>query len=477
MAITLSSDPPPTTSPTAGDNFGRGITYTKDYSIVSLNMLSGQFITIDLKPSMIELSIYEDIYSNFISGEIMIVDAQGYVEKMGMQGNEYIRISFGKDDNKDIRIDKIFRVYKISSRQKMSGYDADGYVIHFCSDEVILSEQYRISKAYSNKVVSDMIYDILKTHLKVPDNKLNVNNIQKSKGLYNFVIPNFKPFEALNWLSMYAQPASADAIGSDMILYENGEGYNFASLQTLFKKKEFFRYQYRPKNVSPKEFCDDEHQVFNVLGYEITNSFNSVEGVSSGMFANRLMTLDPLAQRYLKTDFNYKDYQEKAGSLNKNPIVNNMENRFGDALYESPEGCFKLAFGNKNQSSIDYIKNRPGSVNGDIYAETFLSQRKSQLALANYTRMKIFISGDPNVTIGNTIKFDLLTQNPATPDEPKEYDEQYSGKYLITAVRHLIQTGGYNTIIEVVKDSVPTAYTPIDNSKSIFKNTVNGVKR
>ena len=77
----------------------------------------------------------------------------------------------------------------------MSGYDADVYVIHFCSDEVVLSEQYRISKSYSNKIVSDMIYDILKNHLKVPDNKLNVRNIEKSKGLYNFVVPNFKPFE------------------------------------------------------------------------------------------------------------------------------------------------------------------------------------------------------------------------------------------------------------------------------------------
>ena len=440
-------------------------------------MLSGQFITIDLKPSMVELSYFEDIYSNFISGEVMITDAQGYVEKMGMHGNEYIRIVFGKDDNKLVRIDKIFRVYKISSKQKLSGYDADVYVIHFCSDEVVLSEQYRISKSYSNKIVSDMIYDILKNHLKVPDNKLNVRNIEKSKGLYNFVVPNFKPFEALNWLSMYAQPAAAGNIGSDMILFENADGFNFASLQSLFKKDIFFKYQYRPKNVSQKEYSDQEHQVFNVLGYEILNSFNSVEGVASGMFANRLMTLDPLAQRYLKTDFNYKDYQEKAGSLNKNAVVNNMENRFGDALYESPEGCFKLAFGNKDQSLIPYIKNKPGSVNGDIFAETFLSQRKSQISLSNYTRLKFFISGDPNVTIGSTIKFDLLTQDPATKEDPKVLDEYYSGKYLITAVRHMIQMAGYTTIIEAVKDSLPTAYAQIDNTKQIFRNTVAGVKK
>jgi hypothetical protein len=91
--------------------------------------------------------------------------------------------------------------------------------------------------------------------------------------------------------------------------------------------------------------------------------------------------------------------------------------------------------------------------------------------------MKFFISGDPNVTIGSTINFDLLTQNPASDESPKTYDEFYSGKYLITAVRHMIQMAGYTTIIEAVKDSLPTAYAQIDNTKQVFKNTVAGVKK
>jgi hypothetical protein len=89
----------------------------------------------------------------------------------------------------------------------------------------------------------------------------------------------------------------------------------------------------------------------------------------------------------------------------------------------------------------------------------------------------LYIAGDPNVTVGSTINFDLLSQDPASTNDPKQLDPYYSGKYLVTAVRHIIQTAAYNTIIEVVKDSLPQAYLQVDNERPIIKNTVAGVKK
>jgi hypothetical protein len=457
-------------STTSGDS-QKGVRYSKDYNLISINILSGRFPIIDFKPIMVELSYFEDIFNNVSSGQLYVCDSQGMIEKMGMHGNEYIRLAFDKDDNPDLRIDKIFRIYKISSS------DLQNYIIHFCSDELLLSMQTKISKSYKDYKISDIIKDILKVRLKVPGNKYNERNIEDTKGTYSFIIPNFSPFEAANWLCMYAQSASPGNIGSDMIVYENNEGFNFKSLQSLFKKSAYFTYQYRPTNMSEKQHSNSDKQTFNVLSYEIINSFNTLEGISSGMFANRVLTIDPLLRRYATVDFNYNEYRKKASSLNNNPIVNNLQNRFGKTLYETPQGCYKLSTTNSKQTDVTFIKTKPNSTSKDVSTETFLSQRKSQLALSNYTRIKFFIPGDPNVSVGTTINFQLMSQEPAAEKKPIDYDEYYSGKYLVTAVRHMLQTGGYNTVIEAVKDSVPNAYQSVDNNSSLWKNTVSGVKK
>jgi len=46
----------------------------------------------------------------------------------------------------------------------------------------------------------------------------------------------------------------------------------------------------------------------------------------------------------------------------------------------------------------------------------------------------------------------------------KELDKFYSGKYLVTAVRHILQSQGvFQTVLEITKDSSQAAY--IDLSK------------
>jgi len=465
-------------SSSTGGNSKIGVRYSKDYNLIAINLLGGNFPIVDLKPMMVELSYFEDVFNNVVSGNMLVEDAQGMIEKLQMHGNEYIRFAFGKDDNPNLRIDKLFRIYKISNRRKSLNFDTENYVIHFCSDELILSNQYKISKSYKDRGISDIVKDILKVKLKVPSNKYSEKNIETTKGSYSFIIPNFSPFEAINWLCMYAQSTSPGVIGSDMVLYENHEGFNFKSLQSLFKTDPYFTYEYRPKNTTLKENRGDNNkQVFNVLTYEIVDTFNTVETAYTGTFANRVLTIDPLLRRYAKVDFNYYSYQDKATSMNDNPVVNNLKNRFGDTLYEAPEGCYKLAVTNSGQTNIPYIKSKPDSVSKDIFAETFLLQRKSQLSLTNHMKVKFSIPGDPNLTVGKTIEFTLYSNEPAAEKQPRGVDKYYSGKYLVTAVRHMIQPSEYVTVFEAVKESIVGKLTPADNSSTLWKNTVAGVKK
>jgi hypothetical protein len=423
-----------------------------------------------MKPSLVELSYFEDIFSNTVTGRMIISEAEGFIEKFHLTGNEYIRLTFTKASVKNFDIDILFRIYKISDRMLVGNMQTEGYVLYFCSDELIISEQYKVSKSYPSTKISDIITDITNNYLKVPSNK-NVS-IENTTGIYDFVVPNFKPFEAINWLSTYAQSASDNSIGADMLFFENKYGYNFSSLQTLFAQPIYRTYQYEPKNVG-KNTQPVQDKFYAVLSYKFINTVDTLAAINSGQFANQLITVDPLLQRYITTNFNYNTYFNNSTSLNKYPVVNDTKNRLGDKVYETPQAVIKVSPGNHGQKDVPFIGNKPGSYAHDIFAEVYIPNRTAQLNLSNYNKIKLVVDGDPGAAAGTTINFNLLSMTPRATD--KKPDDFYSGKYLISAVKHTIKIDSYTTVLEIVKDSAPQQYVTPDNTSKIWQNTVKGI--
>lgn len=454
-----------------------GTTGYKDFNLRAINIMASGMVTLDVKPMMVELSYYEDIFSNTTSGKLIINDIQGLIEQCHIHGNEYIRISFAKDsDDEDcFYIDKLFRIFSISDRQKLNNSQTEGYVINFCSDELLLSEQYRISKSYPGKTIKEIVIDILENDLKAPINKFDKKNIQDTSGTYSFIIPNLKPFHAIEWLSQYAKPADTTQIGSDMIFFENAkDGYVFSSMQALFSKESTYTFKYGAKNLQKSDYECLEDFFFNVISYTYHKNFDVLEGIHNGTFANRLLSLDILQHSYNVTDYDYEKNSQNATTLNNNPVVNNLQNRFGHALNQTPNGLLRVAMSNANQYDNPFIAARPGSVSQDISVETFLTQRKSQLAINSYTTIQAVLGGNPTLSVGQTVDFNIVA---VTPDKQKPQDSFYAGKYLISAIRHTIQVGGYNTVCELIKDSNMSPYNNVDNDSPIWKNTVAGVKK
>ena len=260
-----------------------------------------------------------------------------------------------------------------------------------------------------------------------------------------------------------------------MLFFENAkQGYVFSSMQSLFNKNPIYTFKFSAKNRQSHEFDSLDDYFFNVLSYTYNRTFDVLKGIHNGTFANRLLSLDILQHSFNITDYDYVKNSSNSTKLNSNPVVNNLKNRFGHALNESPNGLYRVAMSNANQYDNPFIAARPGSVSKDISVETTLTQRKSQLAINNYTNIQIVIPGNPTVSVGQTVNFDIIS---VTPDENKESDSFYSGKYLISAIRHTIQNSGYNSVIELIKDSNNKPYNDVDNESQIWKNTVEGVKK
>jgi hypothetical protein len=447
-----------------------GVFYTQDYSLDKINFLTANGQAFDLRKLLVELCYYEDIYSFSVSGYLTVQDGQGFIELLQETGNQFLELDFGKIKGAPNNIKQTVRVYKVENRKTSGNMNTESYKMYFCSEELMLSEQTKISKSVVGTKISDIIRGVLSNSnggLSVDSKK--IATIEETTGIYDFIIPRLKPFEAISWLSSYARPASfnqKDKI-ADMLFFQNKDGFNFRSLQSMYKQPIYGTYKYQLKNLGDNEQPFKE-KMNTILNYEFVKTFDMLNEINQGTFANKLISIDTVAKKANTTIYNYEG--DKSASLNAEEVSNEMRNRLGLTQSRSPDSNFKVFTGNAMQSNAAYIKQVPGAVAKNIAIETYVPNRTAQISLANYTVIKMTIPGDPGISVGRTINVNLFTLSPTRSS--KGLDKFYSGKYLVTAVRHIIQPTVYQTVVEIAKDSSFRKYSAINNSDAKLQKVI-----
>jgi hypothetical protein len=101
------------------------------------------------------------------------------------------------------------------------------------------------------------------------------------------------------------------------------------------------------------------------------------------------------------------------------------------------------------------------------------------------TKLQMTVKGQSFLEVGDVIKFDLIsTEN--LQNSAGALDPQYSGRYIITKIRHRVADTDYIQILECIKDSVANKFETYrltsfpgqkpKNSKASFQDISYGVK-
>lgn len=434
-------------------NTFEGTKVIDSYALSEINLIT-PVQTFSLKTMIIEISYFEDIFNCSTSGHILIRDSISLIEGLKLCGNEYIKLVFNKNEsiNNKAEFYRYFRVYRVGERT-LENNNTEMYTLHFCSEELFLSEQMRVLKSYKNKQISEIIKDILKNYLKIPEKRINVDD---SDGLYDLIVPNKKPFEAINWLINVAQPLGKE--GADYLFYENQDGFNFLSLQKLYEKVPYSEYSYNPNNAGLFNKTTELTRSFNnIKSYKYLDTFDSLYAVSGGVLANKVRVVNTLTQDYKDVTFDYTKYFNSTNTLNNSPIIGSIENRLGKKPNENYDGVFKTVNSNFRVKFAEWYKNDPSGVGNDIMAEVFIPFRTAQIKLASYSRVRLLVTGDPQLSVGKIIEVNLpsnISKDGTKKENKSEKSLFNSGKYLIIGVRHVIDINlKYETILEVAKDS------------------------
>ncbi len=436
--------------------------HTQDIKIKEVIITTSSGQQIDFKNMVLEFNYFEDIFSNGISGTLFINDSMGYIEILQLHGSEVLSIKLDKP-GLHLPIVHNFRIYGISNRLQTSATN-ENYLIKFYSEELHLNEQYRVSKSYPQATISNIVENISDEYLKIPKKRLIVD---KTTGLRDIVVPNFKPIQTINWLTTFAIPDDPKNIGSPFLFYEDRDGWNFKSILTLFQQPIYQTYEYSAKGLKSSanpNVTDMEEELVNVIQYEHIKDFDMITAVRSGAFANRMHTVDPLRLKLGEKNFNYLDYRNSgAATLNKHEIPTTATNRFGDTINDTP-GVVKFCMTTTGQSENPYIKSKSITINENRIEET-VPYRTAQIALFLHNRVKLLIPGDVYMKVGRVIKFNMPEISYKTKSRKKQKDDFYSGVYLVTAVRHIFnQEEKFITCIEICKESFPTKHGAFNNS-------------
>ena len=276
-----------------------------------------------------------------------------------------------------------------------------------------------------------------------------------------------KPFEAINWLSTYAQPSETVFKGADMLFFENRDGYNFRSIQSMITDSIYNSYNYSPQNL--ERTSEDVNYNFSaILSYKFFDTFDSLKMINSGGYANQILHIDPLLRTSNVAKFNYDEYFQQAGTLNKFPISSQSPNRLGKKVADTSEAVYKVAVSNSQQRnfpSITQTNTGLASTAPSVDIEVYIPNRTAQLSIINHTKVEVLVPGDPSLSVGRVVRLNLPSLTDDKNAKENSLDKYNSGNYLVSAVRHKMDVRGvYQCLFEAIKDTISSQNSNYDNS-------------
>lgn len=237
--------------------------------------------SIDVSGIYEELNLYDSILMPVMSGSILIRDSVGLSGRLLFDGSESILIDISKDSRSDVAsFRRAFRIYKQSDR-KAEGLNSELFVLNFVSDELIFSDQQKITQSFEG-TYSKVVEKILVDYLKVPDNQVG-GLFELTTGIRKLVIPNLKPLDAIEWCAKRAVDQNQ---APNYIFFQNLVGYNFVSLSKLLTQEDVLDIKFEPKNQTKGSALSE---ISMARALEVVAQTDMLEKTRSGVNAGQLV--------------------------------------------------------------------------------------------------------------------------------------------------------------------------------------------
>ena len=420
-----------------GDIRDKDIAY--NYDLVDLNIINKRGDVIPLLEVYSSVEFTEDLFNNFVFGNITIVDPSGGDEKFVFSGGEEIHIkirkNFASDGISDILISRDdFVVTKIKGYVDEEVSEYSKYTFEIATKAFVKSFKKRVYKSWNpNTSFATALNEIYSENLAVPGaDNIAVEKIDTgTKEVLN--IPGYTGHKAMQFIAKRASDESGMYLFYDRFLpsYYEGRKYNHfvMNLNTLKKQTATKTIVYSP---SLEAFRDlDSGSVLRANSFSRGNGFKHYENMLGGLYSSRITEHDIMNQVIKENDYNiFSDNEEKMNLFLAADSLNLFTN-FG--VDEHPGEKF-VPYGNRDD---------------------FVQASIAMLRVRMQTIQTVISGGNNMLGVGDVVNFRCRSKLMDEHSNSRYIEDKlFSGKYLITAVKHYLDRNSYQKRLELSRESL-----------------------
>ena len=380
---------------------------------------------INLTQLATDVDIYESIFQPYIIAEITIVDGVGLTNKFPNIDEMTVDIEFTIPDVEggvNYKLAVMDRQHETASAMDKSKV----YKLVCISEEVDSPTAHESVRLYDKANLGDLVAQFI---LAIGSKKGNL--IEQTDGIVDIKLTNVKPFQIIDWARRRA--LSLEHESHSYVFFENKYGYRFVTIEKLIDDGS--------KRIGDKIFQYDSAVNIDSLGTNWRNIlYKDSIVIGKGIKQQLLEGNKPTARvlnleegTYIKEEKQEKEYNFK--QLDSKGFGSTTSRK---AKFEETKTTERFVV----VSDSDDVG----------YTEKLLAlQAYVPSLLSNITR--IFVYGDPSITVGEVIKCNFPDIDGLTTKKT-ELSKTQSGNYLITKLRHKITLAGppvYTQSMEIIK--------------------------
>mgnify|MGYP003116630660 CR=1 FL=1 len=334
----------------------------KDLDISLINFNEDSVINItDITP---HFNIFESIFNQYCTIELIIADSNNLISRLPIVGEEYINIRYRTagvkaneaKDEYTLRT-RSFRVYKLSEREE-NNEGTQNFKLHGIDDHCFVNEAFSINQSFVGQNCIAACEAVFKSYFidpvefrpfdkqqfnlvdnenKIVQKKYETADEFKSTNNSNFIAPGLTPVEVINYLKDEAVHKNTDET-SNYLFFQNVNGFHLRTLGNL--KEQSSKYTYFLKNelaesgsVKEKNEADDTTGLArnSILSYKFEKTFDTLNGVNSGFYGNRVVAIDLLTKKYDERIFTYNTEWPRLNPIEKGPNAAKLHSDSGTA--------------------------------------------------------------------------------------------------------------------------------------------------
>jgi hypothetical protein len=435
---------------------------------------------------VIELSVFEDMFSNTLTATVVMSDGANLVGTLPITGGEIINVRYDVPGVEDASFARAFYVFAVRDRFPSSTDRQQVYMLSMMSLEAAVDSVTVISKKYSgfpNEIAQEIFNEYLtmpkvwskdyetpsgysdeETFTRpswkktIPQENLTILNVDEnsqSKNKVTWVVPMWSPLKCINWLANRHIDGTGNA--PNTLCWETSQGFYFSSIESILRgqsevsERKIYFYGFDDAMI---EKITKENPVKNKLfeGYKkvenvsIPNNYDVLRSQELGHYSSTMHIFDVVTKKYDEYIFdyiaNYSNYDHVQGTRE------NVAPTFSSQQIRNMRSY--VTFRPKHKKIFNDYQ--------DPKFEDWVLQRTSLLYDISNLRVEITVPGVPNTEAGELVQFYYPKMGDKGADENIEnlIDNYLSGTYLITAVRHIVTREKYTMKLELVKDSLAT---------------------